>query len=131
VEYGRLRLSRDWPAPYRSSPFPLQQLPVQGKWPRVEIVMSHTGAGGALVQALRTAGVEGLVAAATGNGTLRSELEAALLEAQAAGVRVVRATRCARGGIVELPGDRLPAAGVLSPVKARIALLLQLLEQRA
>jgi L-asparaginase len=131
VEHGRLRLSRDWPAPYRSSPFPLPRLPAQEPWPRVEIVMSHAGADGAVVQALRTAGVDGLVAAATGNGTLHSELEAALLEAQAAGVSVLRATRCTRGGIVELPGDPLPAAGALSPVKGRIALLLQLLEQRA
>ena len=131
VEHGRLRLSRGWPAPYRASPFSLRQLPVHGQWPRVEIVMSHAGAGAAVVQGLRTAGVDGLVAATTGNGTLHSELEAALLEAQDAGVGVVRATRCTRGGIVELAGDALPAAGALSPVKARIALLLQLLEQRA
>ena len=131
VEHGRLRLSRDWPAPYRPSPFSLRELPGHGPWPRVEIVMSHAGAGGAVVRALRTAGVDGLVAATTGNGTLHSELEAALLEAHEAGVSVVRATRCTRGGIVELAGDALPAAGALSPVKARIALLLQLLEQRA
>ena len=130
VEHGRLRLSRDWPAPYRPSPFPLRQLPGDGQWPRVEIVMSHAGAGSAVVQALRSAGVDGLVAATTGNGTLHSALEAALLEAQGAGVSVIRATRCTRGGIVELPGEPLPAAGALSPVKARIALLLQLIEQR-
>ena len=130
VEHGRLRLSREWPTPYRSSPFRLQQLPAHGQWPRVEIVMSHAGAGSAVVQALRAVGVDGLVAATTGNGTLHSELERALLEAQGAGVRVVRATRCMRGGIVDLPGEPLPAAGALSPVKARIGLLLQLIEQR-
>jgi L-asparaginase len=55
------------------------------------------------------------------------ELEAALLKALAAGVKVVRATRCAEGRIVPRPDDALPDAGALSPVKARIAMLLELL----
>jgi L-asparaginase len=50
-------------------------------WPRVEILMSHAGASGRLVDALRVQGVQGIVAAGTGNGTLHHELEAALLRA--------------------------------------------------
>ncbi len=53
--------------------------------PRVEILMNHAGAGGAIVQALQAQGVQGLVVAGTGNGSLHHELEAALLKAQAAG----------------------------------------------
>lgn len=96
------------------------------RWPRVDIVLNHAGADGAVVTALRTLGVRGLVAAGTGNGTLSGALEAALREAQAAGVTVWRSTRCDAGPVMDLPG-LLPAAGALSPVKARIELILTLL----
>jgi L-asparaginase len=96
------------------------------EWPRVQIVMNHAGADGALVRALLAAGVDGLVAAGTGNGTLARDLEAALREAQAAGVRVLRSTRCDAGPVMESAGA-LPSAGALSPVKARVQLLLDLL----
>lgn len=95
-------------------------------WPRVEIVVSHAGADGRLVDALLAQGVQGLVVAATGNGTLHHALEAALERAQAQGVRVLRASRCAAGGVIGEPG-RLPHAGALTPVQARIELLLELL----
>ena len=82
--------------------------PAAVRWPRVEIVMSHAGAGGAVVDALVAQGVDGLVVAATGNGTVHHELEAALREAQARGVKVVRATRCAQGRVLAHAG-RQPA----------------------
>jgi L-asparaginase len=94
-------------------------------WPRVEIVLSHAGASGAIVDALVAQGVHGIVAAGTGNGTLHRDLEAALLRAQAGGVRVLRSTRCAAGPVI---GEgTLPTAGALSAVQARVELLLQLL----
>jgi L-asparaginase len=128
VEEGELRLLRDWPEAARGAAAPsLQAMGATKQWPRVEIVMSHAGATGRVVDALVADGVDGLVVAATGNGTLHRELEAALLKAQAAGVKVVRATRCAQGRVIERPGDTLPGAGSLSPVKARIALMLELL----
>ncbi len=94
-------------------------------WPRVEIALNHVGAGGALVDALVAQGVQGLVAAGTGNGTLSAALEAALLRAQAQGVRVLRATRCAAGTV--RGAAPLPSAGALSAVQARVELLVQLL----
>ena len=96
------------------------------RWPRVEIVMNHAGADGTLVRALCEAGVDGLVAAGTGNGTLSARLDAALREAQANGVRVWRSTRCDAGPVMDLPG-LLPSAGALSPVKARVEMILALL----
>jgi L-asparaginase len=103
-------------------------------WPRVEILLSHAEARGALVEALleerRRGGaepVQGIVLAATGNGTLHQALEAAALQAQAEGVAVLRATRCVEGRILPKPGQRLRDAGALTPVKARIALMLELL----
>jgi L-asparaginase len=94
-------------------------------WPRVEIVLSHAGAGGALVDALAGQGVGGIVVAGTGNGTLHRDLETALVRVQSAGVRVLRGTRCAAGPA--LGTTALPSAGALSAVQARVELVLQLL----
>ncbi len=137
VEDGVLRLLRNWPpALAMSSQDVIEKVANVARWPRVEIVMNHAGASGALVEALLapgqaggaagTAPLRGLVVAATGNGTLHHELEAALLRAQAAGVRVVRATRCAHGRVLPGPGDTIPDSRGLSAVKARVALLLDL-----
>ena len=93
--------------------------------------MNYAGASAALVEALVAQGVQGLVVAATGNGTVHADLQAGLLKAQAAGVKVVRATRCAEGRVLPLPGDAIPDSQGLSPVKARVALMLDLLGQRA
>jgi len=125
VEEGALRMLRPWPEgmPARS----VQSLPDAAQWPRVEIVLSHAGASGAVVDALVREGVAGLVVAGTGNGTVHHLLEAALVRAQQQGVRVLRTSRCAQGRVLPHAADKLPAAEGLSPVKARIALLLQLL----
>ena len=96
-------------------------------WPRVEIVVSHAGASGAAVRALCAHGVEGLVVAATGNGTLHDELEAALLAAQAQGIAVMRSARSGDGRVRQPGAKGLPGAGDLSPVKARIELMLALM----
>lgn len=131
VEEGRLRMLRNWPeAPVHQAPAAIKKVVAQQdgrNWPRVEIVMNYAGAGAGVVQALVAAGVQGLVVAATGNGTLHQDLEAALLEAQAAGVRVVRATRCLEGRVLPRHGDVIADSQGLSPVKARVALMLQLM----
>lgn len=126
VERGSVRMLRAWPA---QAPVmrPVDQLPAAQDWPRVEIVQNYAGANGMLVEALVAQGVHGIVVAGTGNGTVHQALEAALLRAQAKGVKVVRSTRCAQGEVLAHPADRLPLAGGLSPVKARIALLLGLM----
>lgn len=126
VEERAVRLVRPWPAGSATGPA-LERLLGAATWPRVEIVMSHAGADGAVVEALVAQGVHGLVVAATGNGSVHAGLEAALLRAQSRGVKVVRASRCAQGRVQDTPHDRLPHAGALSPVKARIALMLELL----
>lgn len=126
VEERAVRLVRPWPAGAVPAGT-LERVLGAARWPRVEIVMSHAGADGALVEALAALGVDGLVVAATGNGSVHADLEAALVRAQANGVKVVRASRCAQGRVQDTPHDRLAHAGGLSPVKARIALLLELL----
>jgi L-asparaginase len=97
-------------------------------WPRVEIVQNYAGASGAVVRALlQGAGqpVRGIVAAGTGNGSLSSDLQAALLEAQSQGVQVLRASRCTWGGVSATAKDVLPCTE-LSAVKARVQMVLQL-----
>ena len=89
--------------------------------------MNYAGANGALVDALVALGVQGLVVAGTGNGTVHIALEAALLNAQAQGILVVRATRCTQGRVLPRADDRLPSSNGLSPVKARIELMLKLM----
>ncbi len=127
VEEGRLRVLRPWAAAPAGAAGLLARLEDGAPWPRVEIVLNHAGAGGAVVDALVAQGVRGIVAACTGNGTLHRDLEAALLRAQSQGVRVVRSTRCAQGQVLGHAGDKLPHAGGLSPVKARIQLMLELM----
>lgn len=124
VEEGVVRLLGRWPQG-EALGLALTARPVQD-WPRVDIVFNHAGADGRVVRALLAAGVDGIVAAGTGNGTLSAPLDAALRDAEAAGVRVLRSTRCDAGPVMDLPG-LLPSAGALSAVKARIELILALL----
>jgi len=128
VEEGRLRLMRNWPqAPVNGSKFAIDSGLSDRVWPRVDIVMNYAGVDGTVVDALLARGVDGIVVACTGNGTLHEALEAALLRAQAAGVAVVRATRCAYGRVLPQAAARLRDSAGLSPVKARVALLLELM----
>ena len=135
VEENCVRLTRNWPFPHVN----IQQFAIVNEanvnhWPRVEIVVSHAGTTGAMVDALLAQGaadypdpVRGIVVAATGNGTVHHALEAALLRAQAAGIKVVRATRCIEGRVLPVAHSRFPDSQGLSPVKARVALMLSLL----
>jgi L-asparaginase len=99
--------------------------------PRVELITSHADAGGGLVRALLASDdsrpLRGIVVAGTGNGTVHQALTEALQEAHARGVRVVLASRCARGRVVPHPGLAFEHSAGLSPVKARLALALDLL----
>ena len=135
VEENTVRLTRNWPpALIHSAQIATINIAYIQHWPRVEIVMNHAGASGAMVDALlaqAAAGhddpVRGIVVAATGNGTVHHDLQAALLRAQATGIKVVLATRCAEGRVLAVAHNLFPDSQGLSPVKARIALMLSLL----
>jgi L-asparaginase len=102
------------------------------EWPRVEIVFNHAGADGRQVRTLMAHDApQGWVVAGTGNGTLHHALEAALLDAQKRGAYVLRASRCAQGGVQSREADVLPHAGSLTAVQARVALMLHLMAQPA
>ena len=124
LEDGEVRVFRPWPVAVLHAG-PARRPP--SAWPVVDIVTSHAGARGATIDALVAAGARGLVIAGTGNGSVHVELLAAAHRAQAAGVRVVRTSRCLLGGVVGAPTGALPSAGALTPAQARVELLLDLL----
>ncbi|MBC7993402.1 MAG: asparaginase [Rhizobacter sp.] len=125
VAHGEVRISRARPKGVATG---CELLPTDTTaWPRVEIVHSHAGADGAVVRLLCADGVRGLAIAATGNGTVHHHLESALLQAQSEGVKVLRSSRCLGGRVLAKADDVLPSADDLTPVKARIELLLELL----
>lgn len=98
-------------------------------WPWVEVLHSHAGARAQAVQSWVDAGVAGLVVVATGNGTVHYALAAALEAAQTAGVQVLRCTRCPGASLDPEADDDSPfAASALSPARARVALMLSLMQ---
>ena len=120
IEEGRLRRYRAWP---QGEALGLERIAREpAAWPRVEIVLNHVNADGRIVDALCAQGLDGLVVAGTGNGTLSHALAAAVERAEAAGVRVQRSTRCADGAVIG-PADVNP----LTPVQSRVELILALL----
>lgn len=136
VEEAQLRMFRPWPQAVPEGTFDavaLRRLLSATALPRVELIFSHANADGEVVRALlghtTTAGpVRGIVVAGTGNGTVHDDLLAALKQAQASDIEVVVSSRCAHGRVVPHSGQPLPDSAGLSPVKARLALVLRLLE---
>jgi len=135
LEEGRVRWSvltrPSGGAAYRSKCFDI----AVDQWPRVEMLVNTVGVGGAGVRSICAApqngdaAVLGIVVAGTGNGTVNQDMEEALDEATVRGVRVVRTTRCPQGRIVLATNAKheLPVYDGLSLVKARVALVLELL----
>lgn len=133
VEEGRLRLVKNWPLTLtHQSPLGLEAIAALRAWPRVEIVMNYAGGSAAVVNALlqplpSAPALAGLVVAGTGNGTLHVELSAALQRGAQAGVKVIRASRCGEGRVLPIAGSVFADSNGLSPVKARVALMLEMM----
>ena len=105
--------------------------------PRVDIVYSYVEPNPVLIEALIEDGVDGIVLAGTGAGTVSRRERAALdrVSELPAGSRpiVVRSNRTGSGRVVPLPAydDRGMVAGdTLNPQKARILLMLALTKTR-
>jgi L-asparaginase len=97
--------------------------------PRVDVVVSHVGADGALIDAAVSAGTRGIVSAGTGVGRVTPEQDQALDRARAAGVSICIGTRVGSGRVARSPGLQrrgFVAADNLVPWKARILLALAL-----
>ncbi|MEZ5706232.1 MAG: asparaginase [Burkholderiaceae bacterium] len=139
VEEGAVRWFHPMPSSVASDSLVgdrLALIKANASLPGVAVVVSHADADGRVVRgllSLNRAGQSnldltcGIVVACTGNGTIHEGLAVALREAQEQGVRVVRATRCARGRVVAHAGDVFEDSAGLSPAKARLSLSLSLL----
>ena len=119
---GNLHRVRDWP---ECVPFGHEKLPDVAAWPRVAVFMSHAGVCAASLDALLESGIDGLVIAGTGNGTIHRSLETPIRRAEQHGIVVWRSSRCLEGGVVGDGG--LPSTGRLSAVQGRIELMLHLM----
>ncbi len=133
VEEGVFRPAKAWPSALsHQAVVSFDRIAAITTWPRVEIVMNYAGGSAAVVDALLqtlpgVTPLRGLVVAGTGNGTLHVDLLAALHRADKAGVRVVRASRCGEGRVLPVAGSAFADSQGLSPVKARVALMLELM----
>lgn len=127
VQDGRVEFQRRVVRPHTAAtPF------VAGvSWPVVEIVASYAGASRTTVDALVAVGVGGIVVAGTGNGSIHTAVQAALADARARGIAVVRSSRVGSGHVMRngaAPDDAcgFVSAGTLNPYKARVLLMLAL-----
>jgi len=110
----------------------LLPMPSAGQWPWVEVLASYAQPDARLVDALVTAGVKGLVIAATGAGSIHVNLEAALNRASQQGVFVLRSTRTGAGIVPPQPDAQgWASTGTLNPYKARVLLMLLIAAGRA
>jgi L-asparaginase len=124
------------PSPPRSCGTPAFDLSGIEELPRVDIVTSYLGSDGALVRAAVAAGARGVVMATVGRGGSTPGERDAVREAREAGVIIVRSSRTGAGRVPVGGGGGGPAgeaelapslgAGDLTPVKARILLMLAL-----
>ena len=101
--------------------------------PRVDIVLSYSGASSLLFDALVENGTDGIVIAGVGHGNYSRQIENSAKKAVRNGVAVVRATRVLKGGVssdTENTFEGQVVSRSLSPQKARILLMLALTVSR-
>jgi len=98
--------------------------------PRVDILYAAAGSPADLLADAGHRGAAGVVLALPGNGSLPDTWRDAAEPARRDGVRVVRASRTGAGTVspmaTEQEAQAFPGSGRLSPVKARIALMLEI-----
>jgi L-asparaginase len=97
--------------------------------PRVDVVLSYTGADATMIDAAVAAGAQGIVSAGTGAGRPTPAEEAALGRAHQQGVVIVQGTRVGSGRVVRSPALKKRgwlATDNLQPWKAKMLLALGL-----
>jgi L-asparaginase len=107
----------------------IHALALPTEWPWVEIITNHVHATAKHVEVLLDAGVDGLVVAGTGNGSISQVTKEALLKAQTRGVEICLASRCNQGPVVQTPNHVFQIAKELNPAKARVAMILNILSK--
>ena len=92
--------------------------------------MNYVSASQQHVDALVNAGVQGLVIAGTGNGSVSSKMKESLVRAQMEKVQIRLSSRCNQGAVVPTISHVFDAQEALSPAKTRVALLLDIMSER-
>jgi L-asparaginase len=138
LEFGALGIAdvetvRFYRAPLRRRTLPI---PLGARFGRVEIVMHYAGADGALIRGLQLSELDGLVIAATGLGQVSEPMFEAIAEVRQAGIPVVISTRVYTGRVIPMYGSKGGVSSLrnlgcvladnLSPVKARVLLMVAL-----
>ncbi len=130
VQNDKIQWFENFPNPLPNFRLHVSQLPLPAQWPWVEIVMNHVNAKQQHVDALVNAGVQGLVIAGTGNGSVSSKVKESLVRAQVAEVQIRLSSRCNQGAVIPTSSHVFDAKGALSPAKTRVALLLEIMSER-
>ncbi len=99
--------------------------------PKVDIVYGYANASRVYVDAAVKAGVDGIINAGVGDGSLYHEVETGLVDAQKQGVVIVRSSRVGNGIVArnsEVNDDQnnFVVSDTLNPQKARVLLMLAL-----
>ena len=103
--------------------FRLAKLAKLSAWPETALLYGYAGMPARLLRAVLDSGIQGLVYAAPGNGSVAEELRPVFERAD--GISVVLASRTG-GGWVDAHDQRFLSAGWLNPLQARIMLQLGL-----
>jgi len=134
VNYGHTRYFRK---PFRRHTY-LSEFNVDAvaTLPRVDIIYACIDMPADLIDGSVASGAKGIVIAGDGNGNMNTATLKRAARAAAKGVVIVRSSRVPTGRVgrnVEVDDDRLGfiASDELNPAKARILLMLALLEKRA
>ena len=134
IHGGTVALWRGAPGKHTlDTPFSVETLAGLPALPRVDILYDHQDAGSHLYDASIGAGVDGIVVAGTGNGSLSAGAQAGVQAAIEAGLLCVRCTRLPDGPVTASRDDAELGtihAGRLNPQKARILLMLALTRTR-
>ena len=118
------------PSPAGPRPVPFAHLDLPTLWPQVAILHGCVEPPAALIPALLSAGVRGLVFTGTGAGQLSAVEREALAGWDGPPLLMLRANRCGSGPVHRCADHArlgLLPAGTLSPQKARVLLLLALI----
>ncbi len=115
------------PAPSMKAPIGANALPDSSEWPWVEILLNHVQFNHKHLNALLNAGVQGIVVAGTGNGSVNTKFQEQLADAVKAGVKVRLSTRCTQGFVIATNTHNFEVQENMNPVKTRVALMLDLM----
>jgi L-asparaginase len=143
LEFGPVGIVDRMGVKFHRVPLRRQTIPIIGAklLPRVDIIVSYAGVDGEIIRSLMSAGkTQGLVIAGFGGGTVAGSMFEAIKEARAKGLpvvitgaptgRIIYPASASPGSVIMTKGTGCVFADYLSPQKARILLMLAMMQTR-